>query len=89
MNQSREEGVFHLTGVPCRVTGTYKVTSEKRAMLGKKTTNAVVVNEETILVDWDVVALALSVIFVTAVAAAVIGWRCRRYTANVTEPNSF
>ena len=41
---------------------------------------AVVVDEETILVDWVVVALAISVIFVTAVAAAVIGWRHKRYS---------
>ncbi|XP_065826334.1 uncharacterized protein [Oscarella lobularis] len=74
-NQSRDDGVFHSSGVPCRVTGTYGVTYEKPTMPRKK---AVVVDEETILVDWVVLAMATLVIFTTAVAAAVIGWRRRR-----------
>ena len=74
-HQSQDDGVFHSSGIPCRVTGTYGVTYEKSSLSRKK---AVVVDEETIIVDWFVVAFAMLVIFVTAVAAAVIGWRHRR-----------
>ena len=74
-NQSQDDGVFHSSGMPCRVTGTYGVTYEKSSLSRKK---AVVVDEETIIVDWVVVAFAMLVIFVTAVAAAVIGWRHKR-----------
>ncbi|XP_065843563.1 uncharacterized protein [Oscarella lobularis] len=74
-HHSQDDGVFHSSGIPCRVTGTYGVTYEKSSLSRKK---AVVVDEETIIVDWFVVAFAMLVIFVTAVAAAVIGWRHRR-----------
>ena len=83
-NQSRDDGVFHSSGVPCRVTGTYGVTYEKPTMPRKK---AVVVDEETVLVDWVVLAMATLVIFTTAVAAAMIGWRRRRYNECLCNSN--
>ena len=42
------------------------------------TSSGLVVDEETVVVNWAVVALAILCIFITAVAVAVMGWRYKR-----------
>ena len=77
--QSCDYGICHFSGIPCRVTGTYTIEYEKPAEPSNMpTSNGIVVDEETIVVDWAVVALAILCIFITAAAVTVMGWRYKR-----------
>ena len=77
--QSCHYGICHFSGIPCRVTGTYTIEYEKPAAPSNMpTSDGIVVDEETIVVDWAVVALAILCIFITAAAVTVIGWRYKR-----------